>query len=199
MGHKYLIVKTSSGPAVWRKVGDGQGEAGFRRRGTGSRLEGTDRAGCMVSSSSWGPQSSLSQGCHVALEEVFASLCLHDILLYAHFPEREWGAPKGWPVRREGGKYGADYGVCPWGPGAKGWSMGMCKWAGTWPCPANQGLSALVLWRRILPGDGGRGRGVYDLVHSVPGCLSALWTSSKLHLAQLALGKMFSHSSQRII
>lgn len=53
-------------------------------------------------------------------------------------------------------------------------------------------LLAPILARRWWEG------GVYDLVLSVPR-LSPLWTFDKFHLAQFALGKMFSHSSQRAI
>lgn len=43
------------------------------------------------------------------------------------------------------------------------------------------------------------GAGVYTTWFPLCPAVSTLWTSSKFHLAQLALGKMFSHSSQRTV
>lgn len=66
--------------------------------------------------------------------------------------------------------------------------------------PWVDGPYPFVLWHWCLPEDGGGGGGVCVQLGSLCAqAVSSLWTSSKFHLAQPALGKILSHSSQTAI
>ena len=165
MGNKYWTIKTSGVTAVWRKVGDLCGlewprrgriqEAGHGQQAGGDRPCWVRGVLKLLETSElpvMGKRYSLRRGLRIFVSARHPAVC--------SFPRTQMRGSRGLTRKTRRGKIWCRLWSLSLGVGAQGWGMGMCKWAGTWPCPADQGLSALVLWRRILPGDAGRGRGV---------------------------------------
>lgn len=134
------IQRVENGHVEW----SGQGKVGFRR-GLGCPARGAML--CWLSGSSL--SSVASAHCDrtavhpffLGPEEATTSLCLQGILLYLYFPEWQCWPSEGHAVGGEGKNMVWIMGLSS-GAGSPGWGMGMCKWAGTWPCP---GLTAVPL------------------------------------------------------